>query len=160
MTSSALMYSCSRLWDSCSKKGLIRSLLYYWEYFSQSCVNRTESVHGTLRFPAWHAGSRKAYFPANTMICMSKVKEKYRKIPNSNSNIFLWFRINCSRNWEYFDQSCVNRTESVHGTLRFPVFISLFVWNICEISFMNRYIWKSNNEQDTIDWRYTERGQL
>ena len=32
-----------------------------------------------------------------------------------------------------FDQSCVNRTETVHGTLRlFPVFISPIVWNMCE----------------------------
>ena len=34
-------------------------------------------------------------------------------------NLFLWFRINYSWNWECFDQSCVNRTETVHGTLRF-----------------------------------------
>ena len=34
---------------------------------------------------------------------------------------------------ECFDQSCVNRTETVHGILRlFPVFISPIVWNMCE----------------------------
>ena len=32
-----------------------------------------------------------------------------------------------------FDQSCVNLTETVHGTLSlFPVFISPIVWNMCE----------------------------
>ena len=27
---------------------------------------------------------------------------------------------------------CVNRTETVHETLRHPVFISPIVWNMCE----------------------------
>ena len=65
-------------------------------------------------------------------------------------NLFLWFRINYSSNWEWlcFDQSCVNRTETVYGTLRlFPVFISPIVWNmygICVNIFnMNRYVSKS-----------------
>ena len=34
---------------------------------------------------------------------------------------------------ESFHQSCVNRTETVHGTLRlFAVCISPIVWNMCE----------------------------
>ena len=64
--------------------------------------------------------------------------------------IFLWFTINYSWNWSWewlcFDQSCVNWTESVHGTLRlFPVFISPIVRNIVWTSsnVMNRYISKS-----------------
>ena len=37
-----------------------------------------------------------------------------------------------------FDQNCVNRPESAHGTFAFPVFISPIVWNMCEIFNMNR----------------------
>ena len=34
---------------------------------------------------------------------------------------------------ECFDQSCVNRTETLHGTLGlFAVFILPIVWNMCE----------------------------
>ena len=45
-------------------------------------------------------------------------------------NLFLWFRINYSRNWECFDQSCVNRPETVHGTLRF-LYLSHLLYGIC-----------------------------
>ena len=44
-------------------------------------------------------------------------------------NLFLWFRINHSRNCECFDQSCVNRTETVYGTLRLLLLLSPIVWN-------------------------------
>ena len=37
---------------------------------------------------------------------------------------------NCSRKWEYFDQSCVNRAETVHGTLRF-LYLSHLLYGIC-----------------------------
>ena len=36
MTSATLMYSCSRLWDSCSKKGPKTSLLYYFSTYENS----------------------------------------------------------------------------------------------------------------------------
>ena len=74
----------------------------------------------------------KACFPANKNEL--NVKSEWEIAKNSTSYFhFLWFRINYSWNWECFDQSCVNRTETVHGTLRlFPVFISPIVWNMCE----------------------------
>ena len=44
-----------------------------------------------------------------------------------------WFRINYSRNWACFDQSCVNRPETVHGTLRFLYYLT----------YCMEYVWKS-----------------
>ena len=71
-------------------------------------------------------------------------------------NLFLWFRINYSRNWECFDQSCVNRPETVHGTLRF-LYLSHLLYGIwVKIFPMNRYISKSY----TTSRQYTEQGQL
>ena len=74
-------------------------------------------------------------------------------------NLFLWFRINYSWNWECFDQSCVNRTETVHGTLRF-LYLSHPLYGICvKIFIMNRYISKSYTAtKNTVDLQYTERG--
>ena len=74
----------------------------------------------------------------------------------------MWFRINYSRNGECFDQSCVNQTETVHGTLRrLPVFISLIVWNMCEnLRYESVYFKELHNCKNAIDRQYTERGQL
>ena len=53
---------------------------------------------------------------------------------------------------ECFDQSCVNRTETVHGTLRlFAVFISPIVWNmtLCEhLHYESVYFKELHNEQE------------
>ena len=66
--------------------------------------------------------------------------------------------IKYSRNGECFDQSCVNRLESVHGTLRF-LFLSHLLYGICvKILIMNRYISKSyTTTTNTIDRQHTER---
>ena len=66
-----------------------------------------------------------------------------------------------SRNWECFDQSCVNRAESVLGALRF-LYLSHLLYGICmKIFIMNRYISKSyTTGKNTIDRQYTERRQL
>ena len=76
-------------------------------------------------------------------------------------NLFLWFGINYSRNWECFDQSCVNRPETAHGNLRF-LYLSHLLYGICvKIFLMNRYISKSyTTSKNAIDGQYTERGQL
>ena len=65
------------------------------------------------------------------------------------------------RNWECFDQSCVNGTESVHGTLGF-LFLSHLLYGICEkIFIVNRYMSKSSKTiKNAIELQYTERGQL
>ena len=43
-----------------------------------------------------------------------------------------------SQNWECFDQSCVNRAETVHGTLRF-LYLSHLLYGICvKIFIVNR----------------------
>ena len=59
----------------------------------------------------------------------------------------MFFRINYSRNFECFDQlqSCVNRTENVHGTLRFLYLSHLLLqYGICvKIFITNRYISKT-----------------
>ena len=52
------------------------------------------------------------------------------KIPTSNYYFFIWFTINYSQNRECFDQSCVNRTESVHEILCF-LFLSHLLYGIC-----------------------------
>ena len=51
-----------------------------------------------------------------------------------------------------FDQSCVNRAETVHGTLRF-LYLSHLLYGICvKIFIMNRYISKSYaTTKDTSD---------
>ena len=51
---------------------------------------------------------------------------------------------------ECFDQSCVNRTETVHGILRlFPVFISPIVWNMCEhLHYESVYFKELHNKQE------------
>ena len=51
---------------------------------------------------------------------------------------------------ECFDQSCVNRTETVHGTFRlFAVFISPIVWNMCEhLHYESVYFKELHNEQE------------
>ena len=68
-------------------------------------------------------------------------------------NLFLWFRINYSRNWECFDQSCVNRAETVHGTLRF-LYLSHLLYGICVKFFiMNRYISKSYTRSKNTIYR-------
>ena len=67
--------------------------------------------------------------------------------------------IKYSRNGECFDQRCVNRPESVHGTLRF-LFLSHLLYGICvKILIMNRYISKSyTTTTNTIDRQHTELG--
>ena len=49
-----------------------------------------------------------------------------------------------------FDQSCVNRTETVHGPLRlFPVLISPIAWNTCEhLHNESVYFKELHNEQE------------
>ena len=55
----------------------------------------------------------------------------------------------------------VNRTETVHGTLRF-LYLSHLLYGICvKIFIMNRYISKSyRTSKNTVDRQQTERGQL
>ena len=50
----------------------------------------------------------------------------------------------------FHDQSCVNQTETAHGTLRlFPVFISPIVWNMCEnLHYESVYFKELHNEQE------------
>ena len=76
-------------------------------------------------------------------------------------NLFLWFRINYFRNWECFDQSCENRTESVHRTLRF-LFSSHLLYRICvKVFIMNWYISKSyTTTKNGFGRQYTEQRQL
>ena len=52
------------------------------------------------------------------------------KKSNLSSDLFLWFRIKYPRNRECFDQSCVNQTESVHGTWHF-LFLSHLLYGKC-----------------------------
>ena len=65
------------------------------------------------------------------------------KIPTYNYiNLFLWFKINFSRNWECFQ-------------------IKAVLWNMCEIFTMDRYISKSyTTTKNTIARQYTGRRQL
>ena len=47
------------------------------------------------------------------------------------------------------EQSCVNRTETVHGTLiAFPVFISPIVWNMCENLHYDSVYFKALDDQE------------
>ena len=95
----------------------------------------------------------KAYFPAR-QIKWTECKKWKRNSEKFNFwlNIFLWFRINYSRNWECLDQCCVSRTETVHGTLRL-LYLSHLLYGICvKIFNMNRYISKSyTKSKNTID---------
>ena len=50
-------------------------------------------------------------------------------------NLFWWFRISYSRNRECFYQSCVNRTETVFGTLHF-LFLSHLLYGICVMEYL------------------------
>ena len=90
-----------------------------------------------------------------------KCKKWNRNSKNLNFilNLFLWVTINYSRNWECFDQSWANRTETVHGTLR-CLYVSHLLYGICaNIFIMNRYISKSyTTSKNTIDRQYTGRG--
>ena len=66
----------------------------------------------------------------------------------------------CLRGFKLYSRwvplSCVNRPETVHGTLRF-LYLSHLLYGICvKIFLMNRYISKSY----TTSRQYTERGQL
>ena len=56
---------------------------------------------------------------------------------------FIRFTIKHSRNRECFDQSCVNRTESVHEILHFP-FLSHLLYGIC----VKILIVELHNDQD------------
>ena len=111
---------------------------------------KTRSGSGTrdepLRTSAWEARTR-------------EVKEKKRKIPTFLFS-FLWFNIKYSQNWECFHQSCLNRTESEHGTLRF-LFLSRLSYGICvRIFIKGRYISKSYTiSKKAIDQQHTERGE-
>ena len=71
---------------------------------------------------------------------MLKMKEKKR-----NLFFFLWFKKTILETENFFNQSCVNRTETVGGrTLRF-LFLSHVLYGICVKMFiLNRYILKSN----------------
>ena len=90
-----------------------------------------------------------------------KWKRNHSKKFNFELNLFIWFRINYSRNWECFDQSCGNRTESVHRTLRF-LFSSHLLYRICvKVFIMNWCISKSyTTTKNGFGRQYTERGQL
>ena len=86
--------------------------------------------------------------------------------PKNVTDNTLWFKINYSRNWECFDQSCVNllcqsSTETVHGTLG-VLYLFHLLYGICvKIFITNRYISKSyTTNKNTIDRQYSERGQL
>ena len=69
-------------------------------------------------------------------------------------NLFLWFRINYSRKWECFDQSCVNRTETVHGTFSF-LFLSHLLYGICVKIFINKSIYFKELHNDVACERQT-----
>ena len=62
-------------------------------------------------------------------------------------NVFLVSRINYSEN--FFIKAVLSRPETVHGTLRFPVFISPIVWNMCEnLPYESVYFKELHNEQE------------
>ena len=56
---------------------------------------------------------------------MLKMKEKKR-----NLFFFLWFKKTILETENFFNQSCVNRTETVHGTLHF-LYLSHLLYGIC-----------------------------
>ena len=124
-------------------------MLLFW-YLTTTTTKRRERGSGTrdepLRTSAWEARTR-------------EVKEEKRKIPTFLFS-FLWFNIKYSQNWECFDQSCLNRTESEHGTLRF-LFLSRLSYGICvRIFIKGRYISKSYTiSKKAIDQQHTERGE-
>ena len=67
----------------------------------------------------------------------------------------------------FSDQSCVNRTETMHGTLRFLLLLLPIVWNMIKLVWKT-YLWiniiiisKSYTmTKNTIDQQYTEWRQL
>ena len=103
----------------------------------------------------------KVYFPANEMIQTVCKKWKTNTEKFQGSNLFLWFRINYSRKWECFDQSCGNRPGAVQGTLSFQ-FLSHLLYGICvKIFILNWYISKSyTTTKNGFGRQYTEWGQL
>ena len=60
------------------------------------------------------------------------------------------FKIRLECAWECFDQSCVNRTETVHGTLRFLNLSHLLYGIICVNIFIMKsvYFKELHNEQE------------
>ena len=62
-------------------------------------------------------------------ISQKRNSEKFQLLLKSflmvENKIFLKLRM-------FSDQSCVNRTETVHGTLHFLFLLSPVVWNMCE----------------------------
>ena len=100
----------------------------------------------------------KAYFPQKKRTECKKWKRNCEKC-SFQLTLFLLFRINYSRNWECFDQSYVNRTETVHWTLRF-LYLSNLLYGICvKIFIINGYISKSyTTTKNAIDRQYTEPG--
>ena len=97
----------------------------------------------------WNLWISKDYFLANKMKSLEKMTEIAKIYNFSKLRVFP-------------DQSCVNRTETVHGTLRFLFLLSRILYGICvQMFIMNRYISKSyTTTKNTIDWQYTQRGQL
>ena len=57
--------------------------------------------------------------------------------------------MNYSRNWECFGQSCVNRAETVHGTLRF-LYLSQLLYGICVkiLNYESVYFKELHNQQE------------
>ena len=62
-------------------------------------------------------------------ISQKRNSEKFQLLLKSflmvENKVFLKLRM-------FSDQSCVNRTETVHGTLHFLFLLSPVVWNMCE----------------------------
>ena len=49
----------------------------------------------------------------------------------------------------FSDESCVNRTETVHGTLHFLFLLSPIVWNMCEnLHYESLYFKELHNNQE------------
>ena len=87
----------------------------------------------------WNLCISKDYFRANKMKSLEKMTEIAKIYNFSKLRVFP-------------DQSCVNRTETVHPIL-YGICVQMFI--------MNRYISKSyTTTKNTIDWQYTQRGQL
>ena len=86
MTSSALMYSCSRLWDSCSKKGPKTSLLYY----SQFCPGTDEHEH----FPF-------SAFLDQQMSFLVLPQPSFLLLQLSNSSLYSWSHLSWSLTFSF-----------------------------------------------------------
>ena len=141
---------------SCNIQSVLQKNPTYWDHYIMT-ISLTCIIAHLINIQA--AGQ------SNWQIKWTECKKWKRNSEKFNFllNLFLLFRINYSRNWECFDQSCVNQTEIVHGTLRF-LYLSHLFYGICVKMFiMNHYISKSYSNatsKDNIDWQYTERGQL